>query len=180
MELIGAVEGLQDLATDAHLLVPGLLLLLLLAEELRGDPGRDDRPEVAPLGRPRLEHASAGRRELSDVYGSACRSSGVDVHRIPVLLAAVRQLHHRCHAPLRRWLRHYRNGTLVRGLRGPRCRGSFHCRGLLRRTLFRDAPALGPRGLEDEGLLHTVGRRSCAPPPVSPSVSGRAALSVSP
>src|SRR6185312_17313786 len=97
-------------------------------------------------------------RELSDVYGSACRSSGVDVHRIPVLLAAVRQLHHCCHAPLRRWLRHYRNGTLVRGLRGPRCRGSFHCRRLLRRTLFRDAPALGPRGLEDEGLLHTVGR----------------------
>jgi hypothetical protein len=28
----------------------------------------------------------------------------------------------------------------------------------LRRTLLRDAPALGPRGLEDEGLLYTVGR----------------------
>src|SRR6185503_16922206 len=84
MELISAVEGLQDLAPDAHLLVPGLLLLLLLAEELRGDPGRDDHPEVAPLGRPRFEHARAGRRELGDVCGSARRSSGVDVHRIPV------------------------------------------------------------------------------------------------
>ena len=34
MKLIGAVEGLQDLAPNAHLLVPGLLLLLLLAKEL--------------------------------------------------------------------------------------------------------------------------------------------------
>src|SRR6185436_17588250 len=42
MELEDAVEGLQDLATDTHLRVPGLLLLLLLAEELRGEPGRDD------------------------------------------------------------------------------------------------------------------------------------------
>ena len=90
--------------------------------------------------------------------GGARRSSGVDVHRIPVLLAAIWQLHHRCHTPLRRWLSHNRNGTLVQGLRGPRRRGSFHRRCLLRRTLLRDAPALGPRGLEDEGLLHTVGR----------------------
>jgi len=33
MKLISAVEGLQDFAPNAHLLVPGLLLLLLLAKE---------------------------------------------------------------------------------------------------------------------------------------------------
>ena len=77
MELISAVEGLQDFAPDAHLLVPGLLFLLLLAEELQGDPGRNNHPEMAPLGRPRLEHARAGRHELGDVRGGACRSSGV-------------------------------------------------------------------------------------------------------
>ena len=60
VELEGAVEGLQDLATDVHLRVPGLLLLLLLAEKLRGGPRRDDRPVMGPLGRPSLEHARAG------------------------------------------------------------------------------------------------------------------------
>ena len=72
MELEGAVEGFEDLAAYTELRVPGLLLLLLFAEKLRGEPGRDDRPEMTPLGRPRLEHARAGRRELGDVCGGAC------------------------------------------------------------------------------------------------------------
>jgi len=124
--LEGAVGGLQNLPTHVHLLVPGLLFFLLLAEELRGDHGRNDRPEMAPLGRPRLEHARAGRRELGDVRGGTCRSSGVDVHRVPVLLAAVWQLHHRRRALLRRWHGYYRNGTPVPGLGGLRGGSSSH------------------------------------------------------
>ena len=130
-----------------------------------GTPDGTIAPRWPPLGRPRLEHARAGRRELGDVRGGACRSSGVDIHRVPILLAAVRQLHYRRHTPLRRWHGHYRDSTLVPGLRGPRDRGSFHHRRLLRRLLLCDVLALGPRGLEDEGLLlHTIGRTLLRPP----------------
>ena len=83
----------------------------------------------------------------------------VDIHRIPVLLAAVRQLHHRRRAPLRRWHGHYCDDTLVPGLGGFRDGGSFHNWRPLRRLLLCDALTLGPQGLEDEGLLlNTTGR----------------------
>ena len=70
MELEGAVEGLQDLATDAHLRVPGLLLLLLLAEELRGDPGRDDRPEMMPSDVP-----ASSTPALADANSAMCAAA---------------------------------------------------------------------------------------------------------
>jgi len=77
----------------------------------------------------------------------------------PYSLAAVRQLHHRRRAPLRRWHGHYSNETLVPGLGGLRNGGPFRNWCLLRRLFLCDALALGPRGLEDEGLLlYTVGR----------------------
>src|SRR6185503_12440763 len=94
-----------------------------------------------------------------DVCGGARRSSGVDIHRVPVLLAAVRQLHHRRRALQRHWHRHYRDGTLVPGLGGLRDGGSFYLRRLLRHVLC-EALALGPRGLEDEGLLRCLAGRT--------------------
>ena len=60
MKLISAIESLQDVAANIELRIPGLLLLLLFAEKLRGEPGRDDRPVMRPLGRPRVEHIRAG------------------------------------------------------------------------------------------------------------------------
>ena len=121
---------------------------------------------MAPLRRPRFEHARAGRRELGNMCGGACRSSGVDIHRIPVLLAAVWQLHHRRCALLRRGHGHYRDGTLVPGLGGLRDGGSFYLWRLLRHVLC-EALALDPRGLEDEGLLRSWAGRALLRAPAS-------------
>ena len=124
-------------------------------------------PEMAPLGRPRLEHARAGRRELGDVRGGTCRSSGVDAHRVPVLLAAVWQLHHRHRALLRHWHEYYRNGTPVPGLGGLRGGSSSHPWRLLRRLFLCDTLALGPRGLVDEGTLLCLAGRALLRAPAS-------------
>ena len=70
VEREGAVEGLQDLATHAHLLVPGFLLLLLLAEELRGDPGRDDRPRWPPSDVP-----ASSMPALADANSAMCAAA---------------------------------------------------------------------------------------------------------
>jgi len=106
------------------------------------------------------------------VRGGACRSSGVDVHRVPILLAAVRQLHHHRRAPLRCWHERYSDETLVPGLGGLRDGGSFHLWRLLRRVLC-DALALGPRGLEDEGHLLSMVGRALLRAPASLSSCGR-------
>ena len=61
MELQGAIEVVQNLRTGLDLRLPDdLLLLLLIVEKLRGDPGLDDCPVMGPLGRPRVEHLLAG------------------------------------------------------------------------------------------------------------------------
>ena len=127
---------------------------------------------MAPLGRPRFEHARTGRRELDDVCGGARRSSGVDIHRVPVLPAAVRQLHHRRRALLRRWHGHYCDGTLVPGLGGLRDGGSFYPWRLLRHVLC-EALVLGPRGLEHEGLLGCLTSRALLRVPASFSFCDR-------
>src|SRR6185369_5277320 len=104
--------------------------------------------------------------------GGARRSSGVDVHRVPILLAAVWQLHHRRRALLRRWHGHYCDGTLVPGLGGLREGGSLYPWRLLRHVLC-EALALGPRGLEDEGLLRCLTGRALLHVPASFSFCDR-------
>ena len=68
--------------------------------------------------------------------------------------------------------RHYRDGTLVPGLDGLRDGGSFYLWRLLRHVLC-EALALGPRGLEDEGLLRCLAGRALLRVPASFSFCGR-------
>ena len=79
MELQGAFEVVLNLRTCLELRLPDSLLLSLIVEKLREDHGLDDRPVPGPLGCPLVEHLLAGRCELSDLVGGACRNSGVDI-----------------------------------------------------------------------------------------------------
>ena len=87
----------QNLRAGLKLRIPDGFLLLLAAEKLQRDPGLDGRPGTGPLGRPRIEYLLGGRRELGNPVGGAGSSSRVDVPQVPVLLATLRQLHHRHH-----------------------------------------------------------------------------------
>ena len=60
MELQGAIEVVQNLRAGLDKRLPDGLLLLLVAEKLRGDPELDDCPVLGPLGRPLIEHIRAG------------------------------------------------------------------------------------------------------------------------
>jgi hypothetical protein len=82
MELQGAVEVVLNLR------LPDGFLLLLAAEKFQGDPGLDNRPMTGLLGRPRAKYLLGGRHKLGNPVGGAGRSGGVDVPRVPELLAA--------------------------------------------------------------------------------------------
>jgi len=126
-------EVLLDLGPDGHIISPGVPLLPigmgkirgdnvrspgviffpLDVDKIRGDPGLDNRPVspmAGPIERPRAEDILGGRNELEDPVGGASRGGRIDVPRIPVLFAALRQLHHQRHV-----LRCHRHcsGTLV-------------------------------------------------------------------
>ena len=143
----------QNLRAGLELRLPDGFLLLLAAEKLQRDPRLDDRPGTGPLGRPRIEYLLGGRRELGNSVGGAGSSSRVDVPQVPVLIAALRQLHHRCHVLWRRLRRHRRNNPVIPGPRRLRDAGFLSCRRPWRRLLLRDTLDPSPRGLEDEGLL---------------------------
>ena len=119
----------MDLSADVVLRLPGLLLLLLVAKKFRGDPALNDRivgPMTGPLGRSHAEDLLGHRNELDDPVGDAGRSSRIDVPRVPILVAAQRQLHHWLNV-LRRRLRRRRCGsTLVPKPRGLWDTGLFH------------------------------------------------------
>ena len=93
MKLQGTVEVALNLRADLVLRIPDRFLPPLVAEKFQGNPGLDDLSMTGPLGRPRAEYLLGGRHELGNLVGGTSRSSGVDVPRVPVLLAALRQLH---------------------------------------------------------------------------------------
>ena len=106
-------KALHDMAPDGHMVAPGVALLLLGVGEVRGDgvgppvaassllsagdvrggSGSNDRLVVVTtelLIHLRAEDLLGGRNELEDLVGGVGRSSGVDVPRVHVLLAALR------------------------------------------------------------------------------------------